>query len=84
MQMDWRDRISLIGAVVVSLIVVAGFIAVCAAMFFREIPPSSKDIANILFGGLLTAFINVVSYWTGSTNSSQKKDATIAAVATKT
>lgn len=75
---DWRDRIAIIGAVLISTIVVLGFTAVCAALFFYEIPASSQRIADNLFGGLLVAFAGVVQYWTGSTSSSQKKDATIA------
>lgn len=78
---DWRDRISIIGAVLISLIVVLGFTAVCIAVFFFEIPAGSKDLANVLFGGLLTAFIGVVSYWTGSSSGSQKKDEVIAKAA---
>lgn len=78
---DWRDRITIIGAVTVSVIVVLAFSAICAAMFFREIPAGSKDLANILFGGLIAAFTGVVQYWTGSNSSAQKKDATIAQTA---
>ena len=75
--MDWRDRISLMGGVLYSTVVTVGFILVCASLYYREIPASQKDIALILFGGLLVAFKDVGSYWTGSTSSSQKKDATI-------
>jgi len=78
---DWRDRIAIIGAVLISLIVVLGFTAVCIAVFFFEIPAGSKDLANVLFGGLLTAFIGVVAYWTGSSSGSQKKDEVIAKAA---
>lgn len=78
---DWRDRISILGAVIISVIVTLGFMVVCTAVFFLEIRASMQQLANILFGGLLTAFVGVVQYWTGSTSGSQKKDALIAAQA---
>ncbi len=74
---DWRDRISIIGQVVISLWVVIAFSAVCLAVFFYEIPASSQRLGDMLFGGLLTAFMAIVYFWTGSSSSSQKKDATI-------
>lgn len=76
-RIDWRDRISIIGAVLYTAIVTTGFMLVCLALYFREIPGSQKDLALVLFGGLLVAFKDVGSYWTGSTSSSQKKDETI-------
>ncbi len=82
MNIDWRDRISIFGAVTVSLIVVLGFISVCVALFFFEVPTASQRLADNLFGGLLVAFAGVVQYWTGSTSSSQKKDAVLAEQAT--
>ena len=74
---DWRDRISIIGQVVISLWVVMAFSAICIAIFFFEIPASSQRLGDMLFGGLLTAFMAIVYFWTGSTSGSQKKDATI-------
>ena len=79
---DWRDRITIIGGILYSTVVTVGFVLVCLALYFLEIPASQKDIALILFGGLLVAFKDVGSFWTGSTSSSQKKDATIAQTAT--
>jgi hypothetical protein len=78
---DWRDRISLLGGVIYSVVVTIGFLSVCLALYFREIPATQKDIALVLFGGLLVAFKDVGSFWTGSTSSSQKKDQTIAKTA---
>lgn len=74
---DWRDRISITGQILISLNVVLAFNAVCLAVFFYEIPASSQRLGDMLFGGLLTAFMAVVYFWTGSTSGSQKKDATI-------
>ena len=79
MIIDWRDRISIIGAVIISVIVVGGFIGVCTAVYFFEIPAASQRLADNLFGGLLVAFASVVNYWTGSTSGSQRKDSVIAA-----
>ncbi len=75
---DWRDRISTLGAVIVSILVVAGFGIVCTALFFFKIPQEMKEIAMLLLGILGAGFTTIVNYWTGSTSSSQKKDATIA------
>lgn len=80
---DWRDRISILGAVIVSVIVVLGFGGVCAALFFFEVPDKSMQLAMLLLGILGAGFTSVINYWTGSSSSSQKKDATIAAAAAK-
>ena len=79
---DWRDRISTIGAVLISVITVLGFAAVCAALFFFKIPQEMKEIAMLMLGILGAGFTTIINYWTGSTSSSQKKDATIAQTAT--
>lgn len=81
MSIDWRDRISIIGAVLVSVIVVCGFAAVCIALFFFTIPQEMKELAMLLLGILGAGFTTVVGYWMGSSSSNQKKDATIAATA---
>ncbi len=83
MNIDWRDRISIMGAVTISVIVVAGFGGVCVALFFFKIPQEMKELAMLLLGILGAGFTSVINYWTGSNSGSQKKDATIAAVATK-
>lgn len=67
-----------IGAIAYSVLVVVGFFGVCALLYLKEIPASQKDIALILFGGLMASFKDIGSYFTGSTASSQAKDATIA------
>lgn len=74
---DWRDRITIIGQIIISTIVTLAFLAVCMSVFFYEIPESSRRLGDMLFGGLLTAFMAIVYFWTGSTSGSQKKDATI-------
>lgn len=82
MMIDWRDRIAIIGAVLVSVIVVLAFGAVCAALFFLSIPAEMKELAMLLLGILGAGFTTVINYWTGSTSSSQKKDETIRQTAT--
>lgn len=78
---DWRDRISISGAVTISILVVGSFGVVCAALFFFKIPQEMKELAMLLLGILGAGFTTIVNYWTGSTSSSQKKDATIAETA---
>lgn len=78
---DWRDRISISGAVVISVIVVCGFAMVCGALFFLKIPQEMKEIAMLLLGILGAGFTTTVNYWMGSSSSSQKQAATIAETA---
>lgn len=77
MRIDWRDRIAIIGAVAVSILVVLAFGGVCAALFVLSIPAEMKELAMLLLGILGAGFTTVINYWTGSTSSSQKKDETI-------
>jgi hypothetical protein len=62
------------GVVLMSLAITVGFIGVVFALFFRAIPPESKDMANILFGNLATMQGAVVGYWIGSSSGSAVKD----------
>lgn len=78
---DWRDRINIVGAVIVSTLVVLGFGAVCLALFFFKIQGEMKDLAMLLLGILGAGFTTVVNYWMGSSSSSQKKDNVIAETA---
>jgi hypothetical protein len=67
------------GAPVVSVLVVAGFLALVAGMMFRTVPDS--QVALVLFGSLSTAFGSVISYWLGSSAGSKDKDSTLASIA---
>jgi hypothetical protein len=67
------------GAPVVSVLVVAGFLALVAGMMFRTVPDS--QVALVLFGSLSTAFGSVISYWLGSSAGSKDKDAMLATIA---
>lgn len=77
-----RAGLKTAGIIVHGTIVTAAFSGACLALYFKEIPPGQKDIALILLGALISEFRSVGSFWTGSTVSSQGKDATIAQIAT--
>lgn len=64
------------GAPVVSVLIVAGFLALVFGVMFRTVPDGQATF--MLFGALATAFGQVTSYWLGSSASSKSKDVTIA------
>lgn len=74
MSMDWHERIMLIGAILVSLIVALSFGAVCLVILFHEVPTGSQRIADTLFGFLGAAFGGVVGFWTGPLLARKSKD----------
>lgn len=63
-----------IAPVIVSTIVILGFIIICTLLFTRIIPADSKELAQIMFGGLVSMATTVVNYWLGSSSGSAKKD----------
>jgi hypothetical protein len=63
------------GAALMSLMIVAGFLALTGALMFRRVPDS--QVALVLFGTLSTSFGAVVNYWIGSSAGSRAKDDTI-------
>lgn len=66
------------GRVIVSTVVVAGFIGVTILYLTQKINGAAvPEILSILLGTLATNFTAVVSYWIGSSASSSSKDATI-------
>ena len=73
--MRWRVRD--IAPIVVSFIVIGGFILVCSLLFIKVIPTESQQIAQVLFGGLVAMATTVVNYWMGSSSGSLAKDDTI-------
>jgi hypothetical protein len=81
MTIDWRERITIIGQITVSVIIAAGFITIRALMIFVEILPANQRSADTFDGALIGAFSAMVGFWIGSSSSGQKKDATIAAQA---
>jgi hypothetical protein len=74
-KMKWRVRD--IAPIVVSFIVIGGFILVCSLLFIKIIPTESQQIAQVLFGGLVAMATTVVNYWMGSSSGSSAKDDTI-------
>ena len=56
------------------LFITAGFFGLLAYLLKFEPPAGSRDLINILFGALSTAWIGVVSYYFGSSAGSTRKD----------
>ena len=63
--------------IVVSILVVAGFLAVVFIWLVRPLQSQSEGVltvVNILVGSLGTAFSQTVQYWLGSSAGSKNKD----------
>ncbi len=58
---------------ILAYIITAGFFGILAFMLLRPIPETGHDALMILLGSLGTAWVAVVSYYYGSTSSSQTK-----------
>ena len=72
------------GRVVVSTIVVFGFIGVTVLYMTRKLDGAAvPEILSILLGALATNFTAVVGYWIGSSSGSAQKDNAIQTLATK-
>lgn len=72
------------GRVIVSTVVVCGFIGVTLLYMTQKLNGAAvPEILSILLGSLATNFTNVVGYWIGSSSSSSSKDATIQDMAAK-
>lgn len=72
------------GRVIVSTIVVIGFMAVTVLYMTQKINGAAvPEILSILLGALATNFTSVVGYWIGSSASSSAKDTTISEMAAK-
>jgi hypothetical protein len=73
------------GRVIVSTIVVVGFVGITLLYLTQKINGAAvPEILSILLGTLATNFTAVVSYWIGSSSSSTAKDETIKDMASKT
>lgn len=75
-----NHNIRMIGAVMYCTLVTLAFGVTVFLLYFKEIPTTQRDYALVLLGALIASFKDVGSYWTGSTASSQSKDATIAQI----
>ena len=72
------------GRVLVSTIVVCGFIAITVLYMTKKLEGAPvPEILSILLGALATNFTSVVGYWIGSSSSSAKKDEALANAAAK-
>lgn len=58
---------------VFSIIAFTAFIIILAIALFRRFDTESKDIANIIIGGVITQITSIVSYWFGSSKGSADK-----------
>lgn len=59
---------------ILAMSVTGGFFGVLMFMMVQEVPTTSKDVLNIMLGSLGTAWIQVMSYYFGSSQGSAKKD----------
>lgn len=72
------------GRVLVSIIVVAGFLTVVVLVLTTKMQGNAtSEVLLVLLGALSAAFGQVTSYWVGSSASSSAKDATISTMVNK-
>jgi len=72
------------GRVLVSIIVVAGFIGILVLVLTTKLQgTATSEVVLVMLGALAAAFGQVVSYWVGSSSGSSSKDATIQNLAAK-
>lgn len=72
------------GRVLVSMIVVFGFVGVTILYMTRKLEGNAvPEILSILLGALATNFTNVVGYWIGSSSGSSSKDQALVEAAKK-
>jgi hypothetical protein len=69
------DKVGILGRIIVSALIASGFILALSISYL------SQDHTNtsLLVGAIIANFSTAVSYWLGSSASSQKKDEIIAA-----
>ncbi len=66
-----RDRIPGL----LSIFLTIGFFGVLACMLWRNPPPGSKDVLNVMLGSLGTGWITMLAYYFGSSAGSLAKNA---------
>ena len=69
-------RMQSLGAVIISTVVVTGYLAICLLLLFKQVADS--PLLEQTYGGLQTAFAGVVFYWVGSSSGSRAKDVALA------
>jgi drug/metabolite transporter (DMT)-like permease len=50
-----------------------GFFALLALLFIRDLPDGTKDILQVMLGGVLGQWTTIISYFFGSSSGSAKK-----------
>jgi hypothetical protein len=50
-----------------------GFFALLALLFFHNIPEGTKDILQVMLGGVLGQWTTIISYYFGSSSGSARK-----------
>ena len=68
---DWTPKVLAIG-------VSAGFFGLLAFMACHEVPPTSKDLLNIMTGALGTAWATIIAFYFGSSAGSEAKNVLLA------
>lgn len=72
------------GRVLISIIVVAGFIGILILVLTTKLQGSAtSEVLLVMLGALAAAFGQVVSYWVGSSSGSAQKDTAIQNLASK-
>lgn len=72
------------GRVLISVIVVGGFLAVLVLVLTRKLEGNTTpDVLLVMLGALAAGFQQVVSYWVGSSSGSAMKDQALATAASK-
>jgi hypothetical protein len=67
------SKLSKIAAYIIDFVLIGATIILAVLLFFKKIPDDNLQIANILFGALLTYVGTIVSFHRGSTQGSSKK-----------
>ena len=62
------------GAIVISVMIVGGFMSMVALIMIRPIPAGSETLVNVVFGTLGGMTVQVANYWLGSSAGSASKD----------
>ena len=85
MQTDLADAKHAAGyaPIVVSAIVVAGFVCILLVLMLAPIPKGSEALLNVMLGALAAGFIQVLNFWLGSSNGSKMKTALMGAMSRK-
>lgn len=65
---------------VIGTLIIIGFFATLAALFFVPIPIENKMAVDIVLGVLGTLTVSIVQYLFGSSRGSKEKDAIIAQI----